>query len=172
MPTSAVQVAKRAFVRVLLRLAQLYGVAIAVTRDSSDRQLEAAFRKLAVRVHPDKGGAAADFQVLNDARESWKDLVGSPPGRRPAEQQQQEEQQPAAPQPAQPSTPPAPAEPVSAVSLLTKLFPGLNVVFRVDSLGVLLSYLNFPGVAEWTAFCEWVRSRLVTWKAVGFLSDG
>lgn len=160
MPTSAVQVAKRAFVRVLLQLAQSYGAVLHVTRESSDKQLDAAFRKLAVQVHPDKGGTAADFQSLNNAREAWKHAAGKAPGTRPANQP---DQQPAAPQPAQ--SPPPAAEPASALSLLQQFFPGLNAVFRVNSLGVLLSYLNFPGVAEWTAFCQWVQSRLVTWKA-------
>ena len=51
-----VQMAKRALVSVLLRLAGVYTVALAVTRDSADAVVEGAFKKLLLRVHPDKGG--------------------------------------------------------------------------------------------------------------------
>ena len=45
------QQAKRALVRVLLRLAHLYHVALSITRDSADTDVTAAFRKVARRAH-------------------------------------------------------------------------------------------------------------------------
>ena len=50
MPASAAQVATRAFATVLLHLARAYGVAVSVNRDSTHRQLEAAFKKVSLKV--------------------------------------------------------------------------------------------------------------------------
>ena len=68
---SPLQKAQRAFVTVLLRLAAKYCLQLGVTRDSSAKELTAAFRKVARRTHPDKGGTTADTQALNAAREAW-----------------------------------------------------------------------------------------------------
>ena len=75
-----VQAAKKAFVRVLLHLASVYGVAANVNRESPDDDLMKAFRKVAFRCHPDKGGIAAHTKNLNVARDAWKEaqnLAGS-----------------------------------------------------------------------------------------------
>ena len=50
MPVSAAQVATRAFATVLLHLARAYDVAVSVNRDSTHRQLEAAFKKVSLKV--------------------------------------------------------------------------------------------------------------------------
>ena len=50
------QAAKRAFVAVLLRVAQFYKLVLGITRDSPDDELTGAYRKVARRAHPDKGG--------------------------------------------------------------------------------------------------------------------
>ncbi len=50
MPVSAAQVATRAFATVLLHLARAYDVAVSVNRDCTHRQLEAAFRRVSVKV--------------------------------------------------------------------------------------------------------------------------
>ena len=50
MPVSAAQVATRAFATVLQHLARGYGVAVSVNRDSTHRQLEAAFKKVSLKV--------------------------------------------------------------------------------------------------------------------------
>ena len=57
MPASAVLVAKRAFVKLLVRLAHAYTVVISINRDASDLKVLAAFREVVIKVHPDKGGA-------------------------------------------------------------------------------------------------------------------
>ena len=56
MVASAVQVAKRALVSLLLALAHQYGVCVKVTRESPDPLVEKAFRCIIKKVHPDKGG--------------------------------------------------------------------------------------------------------------------
>ena len=53
MPAGGPQQAKRAFVKVLLTLAALYSVQVPVTRDSADDEILRAFRKVALKVHPD-----------------------------------------------------------------------------------------------------------------------
>ena len=64
MPASKAQSAKRAFVRVLTALGRSYGVPVAVTQDSTDACLLRAYRRLLLKVHPDKGGRKADAQRL------------------------------------------------------------------------------------------------------------
>ena len=61
------QLAKRAFVKVLLALAASYGLLLHLNRDSADDAVSSAFRRAIKRVHPDKGGAVADAQRLQTA---------------------------------------------------------------------------------------------------------
>ena len=74
MVVSCLQLAKRAFVRVLLTFAAQYQVAITVNRDSSDSDVLAAYRRLVRRAHPDKGGRHEDIQVINAARDKWDEV--------------------------------------------------------------------------------------------------
>ena len=67
MPVSFVEVATRAFVKVLLALARSYKLALQVKRDSSPDQLVKAYRKVLWKAHPDKGGWKAHVQELQDA---------------------------------------------------------------------------------------------------------
>ena len=50
-----VQMAKRALVSVLLRLAGVYTVALAVTRDSADAVVEGGFQKVTAQGAPGQG---------------------------------------------------------------------------------------------------------------------
>ena len=72
---SPVQLAKRALVVLLRALAITYGLQLDVTRDSSDDVVTKAFRKLAVKVHPDKGGSTQDSQRLLAARDEWMNAM-------------------------------------------------------------------------------------------------
>jgi len=84
MAASLVLLAKRALVSLLLALAQQHGVRVTVTRDSADSAVEAAFRAVVRKVHPDKGGRVADAQQLQNAREKWRSAKAkAAPGRRP-----------------------------------------------------------------------------------------
>ena len=67
-----IALAKRALVSLLLAFAQQYNVSVNVNRDSSDQGVEAAFRSVVKKVHPDKGGRVADAQRLQAAREKWR----------------------------------------------------------------------------------------------------
>ena len=84
MPTSAVNGAKRQFVSELLRLAKAYALRIGVNRDSDDTALNAAFKAVARKVHPDKGGSDVDMRDLLSAKEAWEKVRGSARRGRPA----------------------------------------------------------------------------------------
>ena len=71
MPCSVLTRAKRAFVSVLLSLASACGISLEITRDSQDKLLLDAYRRVARKVHPDKGGDKDTFQKLQAAKEAW-----------------------------------------------------------------------------------------------------
>ena len=52
------------FVKVLLSIAALYSVRLQLTRDSLDDVCTKAFKKLSLKVRPDKGGSLARAQLL------------------------------------------------------------------------------------------------------------
>jgi hypothetical protein len=83
MVTSVRAKAKRAFVAVLLEIARLYGLRPSINRDSSDGELEKAFKKVILRAHPDKGGTTESFQKLEAARSAWQAAAAPSPGGRP-----------------------------------------------------------------------------------------
>ena len=54
---------KRALVKLLLAIAREFSIILSINRDSSDAQIKTAYKKVLVRVHPDKpGGSAALFR--------------------------------------------------------------------------------------------------------------
>ena len=71
MVVSQALIARRALVKVLVSLASLYGVLLSVTRESTDDQVLAGYKKLIRKVHPDKGGKTEDAQRLQSAEEFW-----------------------------------------------------------------------------------------------------
>ena len=66
MACSAVLLAKRSLVALLLRLATAYQVVVSINRDSPDVKVTQAFRKVVLKVHPDKGGSVGDAQEAAD----------------------------------------------------------------------------------------------------------
>jgi len=72
MAASACQLAKRAFLTLLIVVAKLYGLSAGVNRNSSDQDIEKSFRMVSKRAHPDKGGATDKYQDLISAREKWQ----------------------------------------------------------------------------------------------------
>ena len=58
MPVSATRRLKEALLRVIRNLASIYGIVLQLNRDSDDAVFKSAFRRLSLKVHPDKGGTA------------------------------------------------------------------------------------------------------------------
>ena len=77
MVLSAAQIAKRAFVRILLAFATQYQVSLSVSRDSADKEILTAYRRLVKKVHPDKGGKKEDQQKLQNAKVEWEGAAAS-----------------------------------------------------------------------------------------------
>ena len=78
---STVDIAKRALVKLLLQYAAFYRVALSLTRDSPADAVKEACRKVAVKVHPDKGGSVEQQTALNTARDDWEAATAKAPGR-------------------------------------------------------------------------------------------
>ena len=72
---SEVDSAKRGLVKLLRSLAEKPGVQLVLTRDSTNKQVQQAFRRAALKVHPDKGGEQAVFQELSATNDAWQDLL-------------------------------------------------------------------------------------------------
>ena len=69
---SSARAKTRAFVKILLHIASLYRFVCGVNRESSDAELNTAFRKVWAKCHPDKGGDPEHSRQLNAARDEWK----------------------------------------------------------------------------------------------------
>ena len=147
MPTSAVQSAKRSLVKVLLALAALYSVALTLNRDSTDEQIKSACRRVALKAHPDKGGSVEHAQQLNAAKDAWeKAKAEAKPKGRP---QGAARNANAAPPP-EATTVADPAEAMKA--------------YRIQSMGVLLTYHGVKDVQQWRRFVTFVRQSREKWK--------
>ncbi len=75
---SAIDRAKRALVTLLKALAASYGVVLQLARDSADRDVRSAYRKVSRKVHPDHGGSVADQTQLNAAHDAWQEASSKP----------------------------------------------------------------------------------------------
>ena len=71
MPVSVIQAAKRFLVNLLLTFSRHYEVQLTISRESDDKDVARAFKKMILKAHPDKGGRDGDAQKLNTAREAW-----------------------------------------------------------------------------------------------------
>ena len=61
---SSVDTAKRVLVTLLKSLAGIGGVVLSLTRESTDVEVRAAYRKVSRKAHPDQGGAPEPGQIL------------------------------------------------------------------------------------------------------------
>ena len=64
---------RRELVKVLKELLHAYGVQFHITRDTPDDAIKRAFKRLSLKVHPDRRGKTEDQQRLNDACRAWND---------------------------------------------------------------------------------------------------
>ena len=77
---STVGLAKRAFVKVLLQLAVTYWVELSLSRDSPADAVNAAYRKVPLKVHPDKGRTGDHQTASNAVRDAWEASKAAAPG--------------------------------------------------------------------------------------------
>ena len=142
--TSTTQLAKRAFVRVLLALASAYLLSITVNRDSSDASVRAAYRRVLLKVHPDKGGSNDDMRRLNHARDEWENARSQKGqgGRKP-------------------STPEVPrTEPADPEIVLHK---ATGKGYRINAMAVMLTYNGIKDLQQWDRFVSFAKSSLKRW---------
>ena len=69
---NAVDLAKRALVKLLKEMAAIYTLTLSVARDSPDPAVRTAYRKVSVNAHPDRGGDADHQRQLNAAYSAWE----------------------------------------------------------------------------------------------------
>ena len=194
MPTGPRQVALRTYQRAVANLVSKYGVS-PLGRDPKLCDVAQFHHRLLKKVHPDKGGSAEDFRVVQAAKEALDNSVNAalPTARPPAAP-------PCPPPPtAPPQTPtrkrPASAAPVpkktvalarvappcasttchSLMALSEDLCPfcaetsdATRRQFRIQSNGVLLTY-NGEHLLEddtWCAFKQWAHSHKKEWSVL------
>ena len=136
----ALEKLRRALVSLVLSLARAYNCTVHVTRESTDKEVESAYRQLSRHVHPDKrGGSTRDQTRLNEVHEAWQRGRKKAPGRggnrMPSEQV------------------------VPRESL-----PATRAEYRIQSVAVLLTYQSFKDVTLWGKFLAFVRGNLAKWK--------
>jgi hypothetical protein len=136
MPASILDRAKRALVSLLLRLASAYGVALDVRRESDEKAILQAYRRIAKKVHPDKGGTKKSFQALQAAKEAWDSARVE---RRPS------------------------GNPQLAENKLVLSSASSADGYRVRATAVLLTYSGSWSLPLWRAFIAWLRGRLSSW---------
>lgn len=154
MPVAALQVAKRTLVSLLLSLARAYQILIQINRDSSDEDVKKAFRKVSVKVHPDKGGATADFQRLNEARAAWLEAAGRSEDRSKGKGRGGRQQR---------------ASSSTGANLATAMsqWQDDKKRYRIQGEAILLTYQSWPPSLVdkiWKAFLAMVRASLDKWS--------
>ena len=148
---SEMDVAKRNLVRVLTSLARKYGVHLALTRDSTPGEVQTAYRSVARKAHPDKGGSNDDFQRLSAANDVWQELhkKRTPVGRPPKASATRNPR-------------PSSGRPFALV------VPDEQKEFRIRSRAFLLTYQRFPAdvacaLSIWVRFVDFVERHVRLW---------
>lgn len=135
MGVSSVAAATRTLVSVLLALSRSYLLVLTVNRESSPEQLLKVYRKVLLKVHPDKGGKKEDVQKLQAAKEAWdKARKAGKPGR-----------------------------PQQSADGGTDVLVLRRKEYRVCTSVVLLTYQGFADLQQWHRFVEVVRVSLKKW---------
>ena len=140
---SALDKAKRALVAIIRSLALAYDICVTVTRESTDAEVSKAYRKLSLKVHPDRGGSVQDQARLNAAHDAWQDLAKV---RRPVGKPKRDAQTPSSVQ-----VPLAAAAPQNASPK----------EFRIQSAAVLLTYQGVADLDQWARFLSFVSTSVL-----------
>ena len=145
---SAVGKAKRVLVTLLKSLAGIYALVLGLTRDSTEVEVKAAYRKVSRRAHPDRGGTPEHQKALNAARDEWEEALRASKGsggNRAAKK---------------PQSKTAPSLAVDSSG---------DTAYRFQGLGVLLTYQKFSDTGCWQAFLDQTRTgkrRKYIWQKI------
>lgn len=147
---SAIDLAKRALVTLLNKVACVYAVVLGITRDSSDGDVRQAYRKLSKKCHPDKGGKPEHQQSLNAAFDAWEDTQRAAKEKASqkagASARRQRERGP------------------EAAALVSTRGQNFGKEFRFQGGACLLTYQSFGEKDVWQRFLSFVTERLTVWK--------
>ena len=125
----------------LKTLAATYCIILSLNRNSSDDDVRSAFKKVSRKVHPDKGGSGADQSLLTAARDVWLDAIKEAAGKHGGKK--------------------AKASPEHGlVTPSRREREKKEAGFRVQSLGVLLTYQKFVAASVWSRFLVFVGALL------------
>ena len=127
MAVSSSTAATRALVSVLLVLARSYLVVLEVNRDSPTEQVLKAYRKVLLKVHPDKGGKKADTQKLQEVKEAWDKARKGSAGK------------------------------TDSTTGAVAVRAAQRKEYRVNAQVVLLTYQGVAGLGQWHRFVAWAR---------------
>ena len=101
-----------------------------MNRDSPPEQVLNAYRKVLLKVHPDKGGKKADTQKLQEVKEAWDKARKGSAGK---------------------------ADSTTGAVVVTK---AKRKEYRVNAHVVLLTYQGVAGLEQWHRFVAWARGSL------------
>jgi hypothetical protein len=146
MVVSVAQRAKRAFVGLLLASARLYDIGLVVSRDSEDQAIEAGFRKVIRKAHPDKGGNTRKYQELQAARDAWRESGRH--ARRGAGRPQVPLGHPAG----------------LSVTSDDNLEGNARKMYELNCAAVLLTYHGVEDLLQWRRFLTAVSGRMRKWN--------
>jgi hypothetical protein len=152
MGSSSLLLAKRAFVKLLLALAAAYTITLAINRDSDDDAVTRAYRQVARKTHPDKGGSTKDAQQLNNAKDVWEK----------ARSEGQFRGRPSSSAPPQPP-PPKPARQSDLADPEQLKKKNARKEKRIHTPAVMMTYSGIRDYKQWRRFVAFVSGRLRTW---------
>ena len=142
---SSLDKAKRALMAIIRSLALAYEIWVTVTRESKDAEVSKAYRKLSLKVHPDRGGNVRDQARLNAAHDAWQDLAKA---RRPVGKPKRDAQTRGSVQ----------------VSLSVAAPQDAPKDFRIQSAAVLLTYQGVEDLDQWARFVSFVSTGVRPWR--------
>ena len=146
--------AKRDLIKLLQELARRHNLVLAVSRDSTDKEVLKAFKKVALKAHPDKGGRQQDFQRLSAAKDKWEDFLKNkrPAGRPRAADEDNKRKE----------------RPKTGKSFTIAVPPDAKKEYRITSQAVLLTYQGFSKdrrvvLLAWGRFVKFFEDNVREW---------
>ena len=141
---SSIDTAKRALVTLLKSIAVFYGIVLGLTRESTDVQVRAAFKKVSRKARPEQQNG------LKTALDTWEAFLRDSKKGYGGDRQTKNAKGTAKGKGKGTVSPEGPAA------------PG----YRFQGVGVLLTYQKFSDTGCWEPFLEYVKARLVLWKVL------